>query len=68
VKELSAGQLKAELWDTLLKLKAKKIAPIVANAVAKQSREIMNVVRAEMAIAASNNQKFSQNILSTNKK
>jgi len=62
---LSSATLKEELWDTLIKLKAKKIQPLVANAVARQSSEIIKIVRAEMAIAAANNEKLSRNLLST---
>ena len=50
-KKLSAQALKAELWDTLLLLRNKKIPPTTAVAISIQSREIMRIVRAEMAIA-----------------
>ncbi len=52
VKTLDSSNLKAELWETLLKLTNKEIPPATAIAIAAQSREIMRVVRAEMAIAA----------------
>lgn len=64
-KKLTSESLKTELWDTLLKVKGKKLQPIVANAIAKQSREIMNVVKAEMAIAAANNEKPSKKLIET---
>ena len=63
LKSLTSVNLKAELWDTLQKLKNKKIQPIVANAVAKQSREIMTIVKAEMSMAIANGEKPDKNIL-----
>lgn len=65
--KLTSENLKQELWDVLLKLKNKKIQPIVANAIAKQSREIMTVVRAEMAIAVANGSKPNKNLIGASK-
>ena len=62
-KQLTSENLKSELWDVLLKLKSKKIQPIVANAIAKQSREIMTIVRSEMALAVANGEKPNKNLL-----
>lgn len=50
-KEVNAKDLKAALWDTLQKVKSKKLQPIIANAVARQASEIMRVVKAEVDIA-----------------
>ncbi len=49
--ELTADNLKQSLWETLQKLREKKIDPSLANAVASQSREIMRVVNAEIRLA-----------------
>lgn len=62
-KTLSSANLKQELWETLLKVKNKKLNPIIANAVAKQSREIMTVIRAEMQMAAAIGEKPSKKLL-----
>lgn len=65
MKQLTSDTLKEELWDTLQKLKNKKIQPIVANAVARQSKEIMTVVRTEMAMAVANGQRPSTALIGT---
>lgn len=49
-KELTSDGLKSQLWDTLLLVKNKNIDPKIANAVAAQSREIMRVVKTELAV------------------
>ncbi len=53
-KILNSNNLKAELWDTLLKLRKGEMPPTQAIAIAAQARELMRVVKAEMAIAAAN--------------
>lgn len=65
MKKLSSDNLKTELWDVLLKLKSKKISPLIANAVAKQSRAIMVVVQTEMKIRSANNEKLPSNLISS---
>lgn len=65
--DLSGDNLKNALWDTLQNVKAKRVTPAMANAVAAQSREIMRVVKAEIAIAALGGHKPSQAILSFTK-
>ncbi len=62
-KELNAENLKAELWDTLLKLRNREIPPAVALAVAANSREIMRVVRAELLIAAATSSTPSRSMI-----
>jgi hypothetical protein len=62
--ELTAANLKNELWQTLLGIKSKKVTPATANAIAKQSREIINIVKAEISIAKLNgNPKTKTNAL-----
>jgi hypothetical protein len=56
-KALTNEALKNELWDTLLQVKAIKINTIVSNAVAKQSREIMHVIRTEILAASAGKKK-----------
>lgn len=48
--ELSAKNLKLELWDTLLDLRENKIEPARADSIACQSREILRTVRTQLAI------------------
>ena len=50
-KKLTAENLKSELWKTLLGVRNRKVEPIVANAIATQSREILRVVKMEYLIA-----------------
>lgn len=56
-KEVNARDLKAALWDTLQKVRTKKLNPTIANAVARQSSEIMRVVKMELEIAKLNGNK-----------
>lgn len=60
---LNSQTLKRELWQTLQDLRRHKIDPTVANAIACQSREIMRVVRTEMAIMAASNEKPTQKLI-----
>lgn len=47
---LTGENLKAVLWETLIGIKGKKISPAQGQAIAAQSREIIRVVRTEMAL------------------
>jgi hypothetical protein len=48
---LSAVNLKVALWDTLNKLKAKKMTPGHADSVAAQAREILRTVRTQLLVS-----------------
>lgn len=48
---LSASNLKTALWSTLNQVKAKKITPGHADAVASQAREILRTVKTQLLIA-----------------
>jgi hypothetical protein len=48
--DLTAENLKNALWETLQGVRAKRVSPEIANATAVTSREIMRVVRTELAI------------------
>ena len=61
--DLTSENLKQALWDTLQKLRNKKIQPNVANAIAKQSREILSVVRTELMILSASNEKPNRTLL-----
>lgn len=47
---LTADNLRSALWETLQAVKAKKIKPNEANAVAAQSREIMRTVKMQLDV------------------
>lgn len=49
-KKLNAKNLKNELWGVLQDVRAKKIEPIEAEAVASQSREIVRVLRVQQSV------------------
>jgi hypothetical protein len=55
--KLTSENLKQTLWETVQGLKSKKVDPLLANAIASQSREIMRIVNAEIRIAQMNGQK-----------
>lgn len=61
--KLSGDSLKNALWDTLNKVKTKKINPDIANAVAANSREIMRVVKTEMTLAMLKKRTPSQKLI-----
>ena len=48
--KLTAKNLKSILWDTLLRLKKKKIKVAEADAIAIQSRELVRVIRSQTGI------------------
>jgi len=48
--KLTAKNMKKILWDVLQKVKAKKMSPAEADAVASQSREIIRVVKTQESI------------------
>lgn len=48
--ELNAVTLKAELWDTLKKVKAGKVTTATGDIVAAQAREILRTVRTQLSI------------------
>lgn len=47
---LTAKNLKDQLWETLNGVKSKTVTPTQANAIAAQSREIIRVIRTELAV------------------
>lgn len=49
--ELTAGNLKAALWDILNKVRKGEIQPDLADAVASQAREILRTVKVQMQVA-----------------
>ena len=65
--KLNADNLKTELWDTLLKLRRAEIPPATALAIAANAREIMRVVRAELAIAAATGSAPTKTLIGTEK-
>lgn len=48
--ELSAGNLKLQLWQTLNDLRAGKIQPGHGDAIASQAREILRTVRTQLMV------------------
>lgn len=53
--ELTAVSLKNSLWDTLNKLKAKKVLPGHGDAIAAQAREILRTIKIQLAISGHTN-------------
>ena len=48
---LNASSLKEALWNTLNKVKSKKMLPGHADAVASQAREILRTIKIQLAIS-----------------
>lgn len=51
-KELTAVNLKSELWNTLTELRAGKIQPGAGDAIASQAREILRTVRTQLMVTS----------------
>jgi hypothetical protein len=60
---LSAENLKNTLWDTLLKVKAGKMEPGQADAVACQSREILRTVSVQIRVASHTKRNLSTDVI-----
>jgi len=52
---LSAVNLKDSLWETLNKVKSRKLLPGHADAIAAQAREILRTVKMQLAISGQTN-------------
>lgn len=52
---LTAVNLKDALWSTLNKVRAKKLLPGHADAIAAQAREILRTVKMQLAISGQTN-------------
>ncbi|MGL4640177.1 MAG: hypothetical protein ACRCVX_10705 [Shewanella sp.] len=51
-KELSASNLKSELWNTLQELRTGKIQPGQGDAIASQAREILRTVKTQLSVTS----------------
>ena len=61
--ELSAKNLKAVLWNTLLGVKSGKVEVGVADAIASQSREIVRVIKSQQSILMHASEKVTAELL-----
>lgn len=61
--ELTGANLKNVLWETLHDLKNKKIDSKVANSIAGQSREILRVMKLELAVLSLAQKRPNQKLL-----
>jgi hypothetical protein len=52
---LTATSLKESLWETLNKVKGKRLLPGHADAIAAQAREILRTVKIQLAISGQTN-------------
>lgn len=52
MKELTAANLKNELWETLNQIKDSTMQPSQGDAIASQAREILRTVKIQLQIAA----------------
>ena len=52
---LSATSLKDSLWETLNKVKSRRLLPGHADAIASQAREILRTVKIQLAISGQTN-------------
>jgi len=52
---LTATSLKESLWETLNKVKGRKLLPGHADAIASQAREILRTIKIQLAISGHTN-------------
>lgn len=50
--DLTASNLKAQLWDTLKELRSGAIQPGAGDAVAAQAREILRTIRTQLMVTS----------------
>jgi hypothetical protein len=60
---LTATNLKESLWNTLNQVKAKKLMPGHADAIASQAREILRTVKMQLAISGQTNRPVPYEII-----
>jgi hypothetical protein len=61
--KLTGSNLKQELWGLVQGVKSKRVSPEMANSISTLSREIIRVVRTEMALANMGKTSETQNLL-----
>jgi hypothetical protein len=61
-KKLDAVSLKAELWDTLQKVKSGKVTPASGDVVASQAREILRTVKCQLQIFSQSGSRVSDEL------
>lgn len=61
--ELNASNLKKALWDTLQKVKSKKMQPGHADAVASQAREILRTVKVQLMVCGQSNRPVPNDVV-----
>jgi hypothetical protein len=61
--DLNAVSLKAELWDTLQKVKAGKVTTATGDIVAAQAREILRTVKTQLSIFAQSGDSVSKEVV-----
>lgn len=66
-KELNAINLKAELWDTLQKVKSGKVTPASGDVVASQAREILRTVRTQLQVFNQAGERVSDELIEFSK-
>lgn len=63
VKELTADNLKAELWQTLQDLRAGNIQPRQGDAIASQAREIIRIVKVQLQVSQQSKSPVQANLI-----
>lgn len=63
MKDLSATNLKAALWETLNQIKEDKMLPAQGDAIAAQAREILRTVKVQLQIAGQSKRNISTDVI-----
>lgn len=64
MKELTAANLKAELWDVLNQIKGGEMQPSQGDAIASQAREILRTVKIQLQVVAQGKRSVPAEVLS----
>lgn len=63
MKDLSATNLKAALWETLNNIKDDNMLPAQGDAIAAQAREILRTVKVQLQIAAQSKRNIATEVI-----
>lgn len=68
MKELSATNLKAALWETLLSIKSNDMLPAHGDAIAAQGREILRTVKVQLQVAQQSKRSIPAEVITFSEK
>lgn len=68
MKDLTATNLKAALWETLNQVKSETMSPAHADAIASQAREILRTTNTQLRIASQASRQIPSDVINFSEK